>query len=272
MENQQNQQLTKNNENLKIVEKSVIAPLLKSVSLQQLAILVLGLSILILIIGSVLVWIKKPDQIIVKENANGVVELIVNERSFGDIVQPSMKTKGESDEVKIYLAKQFAELAYAVNPETRIDQLKKLLNWFPEDEAKTRSLFSNAIAQIKNDPNTCMPTALEVSQGWFATVSVQEAKLDATNKNLVNVLLVQNLQKRTISNQIENRQLSLQLELTYLGVPTEDNFMTGYAPKFVQCRVLPSVTPAATSTTAPVSTAPVANSNTNQAAQTSTTR
>lgn len=223
-----------------VAEQSLIAPLLKSVNIQQLTIFLLSFCVIALIIGALLVWVKKPDQIIVKQNPDGVVELIVNERSFGDIIKPNIQSKGASDDVKIYLSKQFAELAYAVNPETRVDQLKKLLNWFPEDEAKTRSLFSNAIAQIKNDPNACMPTALEVSQGWFSHVNIQEAKIDATNKNIVNVLLVQNLQKRLISNQIENRQLSLQIEFTYLGVPNEDNFMTGYSPKFVSCRVLPS--------------------------------
>ena len=227
----------------KVVETSIISSLLKFVNILQLTIIVLSIGVFSLIVGALLIWVKKPDQIIIKQNAEGVVELIVNERSFGEIIKPSLKSKGESDDVKIYLSKQFAELAYAVNPETRVDQLKKLLNWFPEDQAKTRSLFSNAIAQIKNEPNACMPTALEVTQGWFSTVNIQETKIDPANKNIVNVLLVQNLQKRSISNQIENRQLSLQVEFTYLGVSTEENFMTGYSPKFVSCRVLPSATP-----------------------------
>lgn len=245
-----NSDVSKFSQSANVVEKSLISPLLQSVNFQQITILLLVAAVIVLIIGAAMVWVKKPDQIIVKQDANGVVELIVNERSFGDIIKPNIQSKGESDEVKIYLSKQFAELAYAVNPESRVDQLKKLLNWFPDDQAKTRTLFSNAIQQIKNDPNACMPTALEVSQGWFSTVTIQEAKIDSTNKNIVNVLLVQNLQKRLVSNQVENRQLSLQVEFAYLGVPTEENFMTGYSPKFVSCRVLPSaIAPATTTTT-----------------------
>lgn len=229
-----------------VAQIATVSPLLKSVYVLAGTVLLLIVAVVALIIGSVMIWVKKPDTVVIKENQSGVIDLVINGRSFGEISQPTLAKQVESDKVKIYLAKQFAEMAYAVNPETRASQLKRLLNWFPEDEAKTRTLFSNALNQIKNDPNACMPFALEVSQGWYSTISIQEAKSDPSKPNIVDVLLVQNLQRRATTNVAENRQLSLQIDFGYSGISTEDNFMSGYYPKFITCRVLPSATPVIT--------------------------
>ncbi len=205
----------------------------------------LGLSllvVLVLAIGCAYLWWRSPEVITWKEDTEGKTMLTVNNRSYGDVANLSMRPQGESQAEKIFAAKELTRLLYNINPDTRQSALQRVLDWFPQDAARTRDAFANALKQIGNDPNACVAVGLESSQKWQSTFTVQEAGVANENPALIRIIGVQRLRRAALSNDIENRLLAIDMELISTGNRTDNNFMTGYEPKYIMCKVLPSAT------------------------------
>lgn len=240
----------------------------------------LGLSlivILILALGCAYLWWRSPEVITWKESASGDKTLLmINNREYGDIQNLSMRPQGESAAEKIFAAKELTRLLYAIDPDTRQSALQRVFNWFPDDAARTRDAFAAALKQIGSDPNACIAVQLESNQKWQSVFTIQEAGVAQENPALVRILGTQRLRRTLLSNNVENRLLSIDMELIATGTRTEQNLMTGYEPKYISCKVLQTQTSAespqatngnvsATQSNVPVVTAqppPAANSNT----------
>lgn len=241
----------------------------------------LGLSlgiILILAVGCAYLWWRSPEVITWKESANGEKTLLtINNREYGDIQNLSMRPQGESSAEKIFAAKELTRLLYAIDPDTRQSALQRVFNWFPDDSARTRDAFAAALKQIGSDPNACIAVQLESNQKWQSVFTIQEAGVAQENPALVRIFGTQRLRRTLMSNNVENRLLSIDMELIATGTRTEQNLMTGYEPKYIACKVLQTRTAeeqsqqkknenvSATQANVPVATASpesVANSNT----------
>lgn len=202
----------------------------------------LGLSlgiILILAVGCAYLWWRSPEVITWKESANGEKTLLtINNREYGDIQNLSMRPQGESAAEKIFAAKELTRLLYAIDPDTRQSALQRVFNWFPDDSARTRDAFAAALKQIGSDPNACIAVQLESNQKWQSVFTIQEAGVAQENPALVRILGTQRLRRTLMSNNVENRLLSIDMELIATGTRTEQNLMTGYEPKYIACKVL----------------------------------
>lgn len=202
----------------------------------------LGLSlvvILILALGCAYLWWRSPEVITWKESANGDKTLLtINNREYGDIQNLSMRPQGESAAEKIFAAKELTRLLYAIDPDTRQSALQRVFNWFPDDSARTRDAFAAALKQIGSDPNACIAVQLESNQKWQSVFSIQEAGVAQENPALVRIIGTQRLRRTLMSNDVENRLLSIDMELIATGTRTEQNLMTGYEPKYISCKVL----------------------------------
>lgn len=202
----------------------------------------LGLSLLVILIlalGCAYLWWRSPEVITWKESANGEKTLLtINNREYGDIQNLSMRPQRESSAEKIFAAKELTRLLYAIDPDTRQSALQRVFNWFPDDAARTRDAFAAALKQIGSDQNACIAVQLESNQKWQSVFTIQEAGVAQENPALVRILGTQRLRRTLMSNNVENRLLSIDMELIATGTRTEQNLMTGYEPKYIACKVL----------------------------------
>lgn len=184
---------------------------------------VLGVLVVIVLVQAafnLMLYMRRPDRIVVDRTAGGDRVVVMNDREYGltDNVQFSRDQLTDGD--KKYLASHFIELYYGNNPDIRDQQLNEAIKLMVT--ARGRELF-NYLKQ-----NHILEQ--QAAESWQAKWTQQQASVDPADPFTVHVIGVQQLTRIVGQRPVEEtHQLNLTVKLAKdeLG-RDERNKRTGY--------------------------------------------
>lgn len=186
--------------------------------------------LIIALVGiSVFLYLRRPERVIIREDAKGEQLLMVDNRSYGQIsnlaLEPDRPTNGQ----KIFAAKEFAALLYEVDLTTRTKAVKRVLGMMPTESANL--LYQYLLKNNSNPTNNAgVALAQERSENWAAHFTVKDVTLDARDPNTVNLIGEQEITKNINGNvQEAKRQIQLAVKLHPDPAGRQDaNLQTGF--------------------------------------------
>jgi len=183
----------------------------------------LGVCVVIILVQAVfnfMLYLRRPDAIVVDRTAGGDRVVVMNNRQYG--VTDNVRFKPDEPSVgdKKYLAARFLELYYANNPDIRDRQLNEAIGLMIA--ARGREFFEylrrNRILER------------EATESWQATWTPQQTWIDEADPFTVHVIGTQALTRVVEQRAVEEtRQLNVTVKLSRdeLG-RAERNGRTGY--------------------------------------------
>ena len=157
----------------------------------------------------IFLYTRRPERVVIKEDKTGEQLLMVNDRSFGEIKNLSLKPDSPTNAGKIFTAKEFATLLFEVDLTTRPKAIKRILGMMPQASANTlyQYLLKNT-ANPTNDAGVALTT--ERNENWAAQFEFKDVSLDERDPNTVNIIGTQKITKN-INNSPSEVQRNVQL-------------------------------------------------------------
>lgn len=225
---------------------------------------VLGVLVVLVLVQAafnLVLYLRRPDTIVVDRTAGGDRVVVMNNRQYGltDSVQfsPDHLTDGD----KKYLASFFLKLYYGNNPDYRDQQLNQAINLMVA--SRGRELF-DYLKQNKI-------LEKQASESWQAKWTEQQASVDASDPFTVHVIGLQQLTRIVNQRPVEEtHQLNVTVKLARDELDRDErNLRTGYQVTWFGWDELKNATPpgdaASGQTTVPAASALQGQSKTNVA-------
>jgi hypothetical protein len=184
---------------------------------------VVGLCVVVVLVESVfclMLYLRRPDRIVVDRTAGGDRVVVMNDREFGltDSVEFAKDTPTAGD--KKYLAAHYLELLYGNNPDARDKQLERAIRLMTPVNGRK---FFNYL----KDNRILEQQAVE---SWQAVWTPQTVSIDANDPFTVRAIGIQRLTRIVNGASIEEtRQLNVVVKLSRDQLGRDDrNLRTGY--------------------------------------------
>jgi hypothetical protein len=184
---------------------------------------VLGVLVVIVLAQAafnLILYLRKPDTIVVDRTSGGDRVVVMNNREYGLSDNMQLRPDKLTDGDKKYLAQLFLQLYYGNNPDIRDKQLNEAIGLMVP--ARGREMF-NYLKQ-----NRILEQ--QAAESWQATWTPQQASVDAQDPFTVRVIGVQHL-TRIVNGQAaeETHQLNVTVKLAKDELGRDDrNRRTGY--------------------------------------------
>lgn len=184
---------------------------------------VLGVLVVIVLAQAafnLVLYLRRPDTIVVDRTAGGDRVVVMNNRTYGLTDGVQLKRDELTDGDKKYLASVFLSLYYGNNPDYRDQQLNEAINLMVA--ARGREMF-NYLKQNR-------VLEQQAAESWQARWSQQQMSVDPSDPFTVRVIGVQNLTRVVNQKPVEEtHQLNVTVKLAKdeLG-RDERNRRTGY--------------------------------------------
>jgi hypothetical protein len=215
---------------------------------------VLGVLVVIVLVQAafnLVLYLRRPDTVVVDRTSGGDRVVFMNNRSYGLTDGVQLKRDELTDGDKKYLASVFLSLYYGNNPDYRDQQLNEAINLMVA--GRGREMFD----YLKQN----RVLERQAAESWQARWTQQQVSVDPSDPFTVRVIGVQNLTRVVNQRPVEEtHQLNVTLKLAKdeLG-RDERNKRTGYQVTWFGWEELKGPTAAADSPS-PHSTPPVAPS------------
>ena len=184
---------------------------------------VVGLCVVVVLVQTIfclMLYLRRPDRIVVDRTAGGDRVVVMNDREYGltDNIEFGKDTPTAGD--KKYLASRYLELLYGNNPDARDKQLERAIRlMMPVNGRKFFSyLKDNRILEQ------------QAAESWQAVWTPQTITIDANDPFTVRAIGIQRLTRIVNSASIEEtRQLNVIVKLSRDQLGRDDrNLRTGY--------------------------------------------
>lgn len=143
---------------------------------------------------NVFLYTRRPERVVIKEDKSGEEVLMINDRSFGEIKNLSIKPDSPTTGGKIFTAKEFASLLFDVDLSTRRKAIKRVLGMMPQASANT--LYQYLLKNTANPTNDAgVALERERSENWAAQFQMKDVSLDARDPNTINIIGTQKITK-----------------------------------------------------------------------------
>jgi hypothetical protein len=196
---------------------------------------------------NLVLYLRRPDTLVVDRTAGGDRVVVMNNRAYGLTDGVQLRRDELTDGDKKYLASVFLSLYYGNNPDYRDQQLNEAINLMVA--ARGREMFD----YLKQN----RVLEQQAAESWQAKWTQQQVSVDPSDPFTVRVIGVQNLTRVVNQRPVEEtHQLNVTVKLAKdeLG-RDERNRRTGYQVTWFGWEELKSPTAAADSS-APHPTAP----------------
>ena len=196
---------------------------------------------------NIVLYLRRPDTIVVDRTAGGDRVVVMNNRAYGLTDGVQLKRDELTDGDKKYLASVFLSLYYGNNPDYRDQQLNEAINLMVA--ARGREMF-NYLKQNR-------VLEQQATESWQAKWTQQQVSVDPSDPFTVRVIGVQNLTRVVNQRPVEEaHQLNVTVKLAKdeLG-RDERNRRTGYQVTWFGWEELKSP-PAAVDSSSPHSSMP----------------
>lgn len=210
---------------------------------------VLGVLVIVVLAQAafnLVLYLRRPDTIVVDRTAGGDRVVVMNNRTYGLTDGVQLKRDELTDGDKKYLASLFLSLYYGNNPDYRDQQLNEAINLMVA--ARGREMF-NYLKQNR-------VLEQQATESWQAKWTQQQVNVDPSDPFTIHVIGVQNLTRVINQRPIEEtHQLNVTVKLAKdeLG-RDERNRRTGYQVTWFGWEELKNPT-AATDSTSPTPSA-----------------
>jgi hypothetical protein len=214
---------------------------------------VLGVLVVIVLAQAafnLVLYLRRPDTIVVDRTAGGDRVVVMNNRAYGLTDGVELKRDEPTDGDKKYLATVFLGLYYGNNPDYRDRQLNEAINLMVA--SRGREMF-NYLKQTR-------VLEQQAAESWQAKWTEQQVSVDPSDPFTVHVIGVQNLTRIVNQRPVEEaHQLNVTVKLAKdeLG-RDERNKRTGYQVTWFGWEELKNPT-AATDSSSPPTAAPSAD-------------
>lgn len=191
---------------------------IKTIHQLVIAALVMSLLLAVSLIFNAVLYLRRPDRIIV-DKSSGRIESI-NDRTYGSTNATTMTSDRPGKEDKVYVAKQFAESLYKIDPQTRPSDIERALKMMvPASAAK----FGTYLKESK---------VLETqrAEAWQSVWEVLDVQIDQADPYLVRIDGRQKITKLVNKATHEDvKTLKLQVKLVAdPGGRNDQNQRTGF--------------------------------------------
>ncbi len=162
----------------------------------------------LLLVGSLLVnfaqWLRRPTMIVVDRTAEGNRVTSINDVHYGQTDAVAVGPERITDADKMYLASQYVQLVYGIDPSTRGKDLEKALRMMVPDSAIKLMTYLKQQQILER----------QKSEKWQSVWTKQDVSVDPRDHYLVHIIGQQDITK-VINNQVltERHQLSLDVKL-----------------------------------------------------------
>lgn len=190
----------------------------KTIGQLGIACLILAILLGLSLIANAFMYLRRPDRIIV-DKSSGRVEMI-NDREYGQSNAVTMTPDRPGKDDKAYVAKQFAESLYKIDPQTRPADVERALKMMvPGSAAKFGAYLKDS---------KVLDT--QRAESWQSTWEVTDIQVDQADPYLVRLDGRQRITK--LINKVAQEEVkTLKLQIKLVADPkgrADENQRTGY--------------------------------------------
>ena len=184
---------------------------------------VVGLCVVVVLVQTIfclMLYLRRPDRIVVDRTAGGDRVVVMNDREYGltDSVEFGKETPTTGD--KKYLASRYLELLYGNNPDARDKQLERAIRLMTPVNGRKffNYLKDNRILEQ------------QATESWQAVWTPQTVTIDANDPFTVRAIGIQRLTRIVNGASVEEtRQMNVVVKLNRDQLGRDDrNLRTGY--------------------------------------------